>query len=59
MFLCNTLQEIRALQCEIQLLQSLQHPHIVQYFGSEEDTSVLSIFMEYVPGVRLCYFLLN
>ena len=38
---------------EIQLLKSLQHERIVQYYGSREDAQVLSIFMEYVPGVRI------
>lgn len=42
-------KEVRALQCELQLLKNLQHPRIVQYFGSEEGDRVLSIFMEYVP----------
>ncbi len=45
------LQEVRALQCEIQLLKNLQHERIVQYFGSHEDEKVLSIFMELMPGV--------
>lgn len=45
-----TSREMKALRSEIKLLQSLQHPRIVQYFGSEEKDGVLSIFMEYMPG---------
>ena len=48
------LQEVKALQCEISLLKNLQHERIVQYFGSHEDEKVLSIFMEYMPGVCMC-----
>ena len=47
-------KEVKALECEIQLLKGLQHPRIVQYYGShEEKGQVLSIFMEYLPGVSL------
>ena len=45
-------QEVKALECEIQLLKNIHHDRIVQYFGSHEDEHVLSIFMEYMPGVR-------
>lgn len=45
------LQEVKALQSEIQLLKNLSHPRIVQYVGSQEVDSVLSIFLEYMPGV--------
>ena len=45
-------QEVKALQCEIQLLKNLHHERIVQYYGSQEEAGVvLSIFMEYMPGV--------
>lgn len=47
---------MKALRSEIKLLQSLQHPRIVQYFGSEEKDGVLSIFMEYMPGVGVVHF---
>lgn len=43
-------KEVKALRSEIQLLQDLCHPRIVQYYGSHEEPKVLSIFMEYVPG---------
>ena len=44
-------QEVEALRSEIQLLKSLQHERIVQYYGTLEQPDVLSIFMEYLPGV--------
>jgi len=39
------------LNCEIQLLKTLQHERIVQYYGTVQQPDVLSIFMEYLPGV--------
>jgi len=47
------LQEVGALECEIQLLKNLCHERIVQYYGCLRDTMerTLSIFMEYMPGV--------
>ena len=50
-------QEVKALRCEIQLLKSLQHERIVQYYGTLEQPDVLSIFMEYLPGVCLPFTL--
>lgn len=49
------LQEVSALECEIQLLKNLQHDRIVQYYGCLKDQAekTLSIFMEYMPGVRV------
>ncbi|RMD42901.1 hypothetical protein DV735_g2205, partial [Chaetothyriales sp. CBS 134920] len=41
---------ITALKQEIELLQGLQHPHIVQYLGTSSDEEHLNIFLEYVPG---------
>lgn len=46
-------QEMKSLRAEIKLLQELQHPRIVQYLGSEDTDGVLSIFMEYLPGVSM------
>ncbi|KAG2350273.1 kinase-like protein [Suillus weaverae] len=40
----------QALRTEIETLKDLEHPHIVQYLGSEETMTFLSIFLEYVPG---------
>ncbi|ETN40681.1 uncharacterized protein HMPREF1541_04960 [Cyphellophora europaea CBS 101466] len=41
---------ITALKQEIDLLQGLHHPHIVQYLGTSSDEDHLNIFLEYVPG---------
>ncbi|ESO08756.1 hypothetical protein HELRODRAFT_74186, partial [Helobdella robusta] len=43
-------KEVRALQSEIKLLQDLSNPRIVQYYGSQKEPHMLSIFMEFVPG---------
>ncbi|XP_078701133.1 mitogen-activated protein kinase kinase kinase 2-like isoform X19 [Branchiostoma floridae x Branchiostoma belcheri] len=43
-------QEVKALECEIQLLKNLQHERIVQYYGCIQDENRLCIFMEYMPG---------
>uniref|UniRef100_UPI00358FBC35 mitogen-activated protein kinase kinase kinase 2-like n=1 Tax=Myxine glutinosa TaxID=7769 RepID=UPI00358FBC35 len=49
----ETTKEVRALECEIQLLKNLHHERIVQYYGCLRDhlERTLSIFMEYMPGV--------
>ena len=44
-------QEVKALQCEIQLLKSLDHERIVRYYGTQETDKELYIFMEYMSGV--------
>lgn len=41
---------VNALKHEIELLQGLQHPNIVQYLGTLADEMYLNIFLEYVPG---------
>jgi mitogen-activated protein kinase kinase kinase len=41
---------ITALKQEIDLLQGLRHPNIVQYLGTSSDENYLNIFLEYVPG---------
>uniref|UniRef100_F6XR36 Protein kinase domain-containing protein n=1 Tax=Ciona intestinalis TaxID=7719 RepID=F6XR36_CIOIN len=43
-------KEIKALQTEIELLRSLQHERIVQYYGCTEESNTLSIFMELMSG---------
>jgi mitogen-activated protein kinase kinase kinase len=43
-------QMISALKLEIDLLQGLRHPHIVQYLGTSSDDEHLNIFLEYVAG---------
>lgn len=41
---------VSALKHEIELLQGLHHPNIVQYLGTTADDQCLNIFLEYVPG---------
>lgn len=50
-----SVQEVSALECEIQLLKNLHHERIVQYYGCLRDHNekTLTIFMEYMPGVSL------
>lgn len=53
--LCSFLQEVNALECEIQLLKNLRHERIVQYYGCLRDLEQrkLTIFVEFMPGVRI------
>ena len=53
-----SVQEVSALECEIQLLKNLHHERIVQYYGCLRDHNekTLTIFMEYMPGVSLSDF---
>ncbi|NWI02913.1 M3K3 kinase, partial [Tichodroma muraria] len=48
----ETSKEVNALECEIQLLKTLRHDRIVQYYGCLRDPEEkkLSIFVEYLPG---------
>lgn len=48
---------ITALKHEIDLLQGLQHPNIVQYLGTSCDDQHLNIFLEYVPGGSIAVML--
>ena len=48
---------ITALKHEIDLLQGLQHPKIVQYLGTSQDDAYLNIFLEYVPGGSIAVML--
>jgi mitogen-activated protein kinase kinase kinase len=41
---------VTALKHEIELLQGMHHPNIVQYLGTSADDHNLNIFLEYVPG---------
>ena len=51
----NTMTQ--ALKHEIDLLQGLQHPNIVQYLGTSQDENYLNIFLEYVPGGSIAVML--
>ncbi|KAI8926877.1 kinase-like domain-containing protein [Entophlyctis helioformis] len=41
---------IVAIQRELDLLQGLRHPHIVEYLGFEQNTEFTTMFLEYVAG---------
>lgn len=43
-------ESIKQLEQEINLLSRLEHPNIVQYFGSEILEDSFYIYLEYVPG---------
>src|SRR5690242_8319650 len=44
---------IRALQGEVDILRTLDHPNIVKYFETYEDDFYINIVMEYIPGDNL------
>lgn len=46
-------QSIRMLQLEIEMLKTLSHERIVQYYGTIMSNDELYIFVEYMPGVCL------
>lgn len=48
------LQEVRSFETELQLLKNLRHERVVTYYGTERTDGKLYIFMEYMPGVRVC-----
>ncbi|KAK0650782.1 MAP kinase kinase kinase mkh1 [Lasiodiplodia hormozganensis] len=41
---------VKALDVEIDTMQHLDHPNIVQYLGCERQETSISIFLEYIPG---------
>ncbi|TVU14444.1 hypothetical protein EJB05_37914, partial [Eragrostis curvula] len=43
-------ERLKQLNQEIDILRELQHPNIVQYYGSELTDDALSIHLEYVSG---------
>ena len=45
-----TEEEQQEIKNEVMLLRSLKHAHIVQYIGTHQMDSSLSIFMEFCPG---------
>ena len=50
---------VAALRREIDLLRTLNHPHIVQYLGSNSQDDKFNIFLEYVPGGSVAAMLNN
>ena len=41
---------VQALDSEINTMQHLEHPNIVQYLGCERREFAISIYLEYIPG---------
>ncbi|KAJ7240795.1 kinase-like domain-containing protein [Mycena rebaudengoi] len=37
------------LRTQVERMQALSHPNLLEYFGLEEENEVMSVFMEYVP----------
>jgi calcium-dependent protein kinase len=50
---------IESLMREIDILSSLDHPNIVKYFETYEDSNYLHIVMEYIPGDNLFKMISN
>ena len=46
----NTLERIKALEIEIDILSRLQHKNIVRYIGSSMESEYFNIFLEYEGG---------
>eukprot|EP00906_Rhabdomonas_costata_P027043 RCo038468 len=46
-------QQLRGIQREIRLMEQLQHPNIVKYYGVDWVNKSLLIYMEYAPGGSL------
>eukprot|EP00826_Nyctotherus_ovalis_P048442 TRINITY_DN570_c0_g3_i1.p1 TRINITY_DN570_c0_g3~~TRINITY_DN570_c0_g3_i1.p1 ORF type:complete len:277 (-),score=68.04 TRINITY_DN570_c0_g3_i1:241-1071(-) len=46
----NTLEKIKALEVEIDILSQLKHKNIVRYIGSSREQEYLNIFLEYEGG---------
>ena len=53
----NFFQKVKDLKKEIQMLTRLKHDNIVAFYFSEQTVTKLSIFMEYVSGVSLIFYL--
>uniref|UniRef100_A0A0C9S3I4 mitogen-activated protein kinase kinase kinase n=1 Tax=Wollemia nobilis TaxID=56998 RepID=A0A0C9S3I4_9CONI len=52
-------ESIKQLEQEINLLSRLEHPNIVQYYGSETLEDAFYIYLEYVPGGSIYNLLQN
>ncbi len=46
-----TSKELQSLECDMSILQTLNHERIVQYYGCGRDDNNFYIFMEYMTGV--------
>ena len=47
-----SLKEVQVLKTEIELYKTMQHERVVRYYGTIQDSRSISIFMEYMTGVR-------
>lgn len=43
-------QDLKQMKQELSILQSLDHPHVVKYYESYENSNYFYIVMEYCPG---------
>ena len=50
-FFLVSLQQVKNLKKEIEILKKLAHVNIVKLYYAEDTSDALSIFMEYVPNV--------
>jgi tRNA A-37 threonylcarbamoyl transferase component Bud32 len=53
------LRQYQALQEEIALISTAQHPNIVQYYGTSQSSTHLHILLEFVPGGSIRHLLDN
>lgn len=51
--LAEDLVFIRRFSCEAETLSTLQHPHIVRFYGLEQDGDLTFILMDFVDGISL------
>ena len=46
-------EELNDIKQEVMMLQNLDHPHIVKYYESYDDSKYFYLVMEYCPGGEL------
>ncbi|KAH0574896.1 Kinase, NEK [Spironucleus salmonicida] len=54
-----TPQEIKGIKSEIEIMQKLSHPNIVQFFGCEQTPETVNIKMSYADGGDLAHYMLK
>ncbi|RHZ15017.1 hypothetical protein DYB37_006459 [Aphanomyces astaci] len=42
-------ESIESIMEEVRIGRSLYHPHVVEYYGAEQDGNIFNLFMEYLP----------
>ncbi len=50
---------LRRIETELELMQQLSHPNVVQYLGMQEQENHLYVFLEYMAGGSLIRFVLD